>query len=736
MQFQSVRDLHEAYEELERLLALRQAPAIAMLLRQKFLEAILDADDAIWSGYGFSAAVGLLASVRDPVIRSLPTDQLRRLLDIGERIRSRPAPAGMDGASAWSEKVDRATTLLRSAFGNGPDATLAARPPNGAGNGSARIFIPVVARLVDPRRTHPLYAGTRLGLLARLDVRVELAAGEGMDDPLVIDGDVALATRAAFAEALLIVNRLSAWGAPATHRCSVLLRCSPAEARITGRSGSLGFLLAVATARASHSLGAYHRSIAPGTAATGDLAGTRVLPVDASTLADKIRACSEGGLRRLIVPAQQADEANRLLDAERQQRNECPLEIVPVSDASEFWASGRRPVRRSRRTIKAIASRWHHRLTQSRLRAGMLGSAAAAIASAIILWSVLRSAPPVRADWEGDEIALRNTHGITTRRVDLPYRPMFGWTSEFQPQKTQPLADLNGDGKRELLAIHGSQPDGRDLLSAVDAQGSLVWRRQSDQLTPSSFGQPRDVSWWMIAITPPRAGRVELTAFARSHQHSLTILVRLDPVTGQTLGILRNHGHLETYQPIQRVDSGRQILAISGTENNLGCALAAFVDPSQMRIPEEFNDISDVVVLADSVSLSAGVSAVWSFPVDRFTNASRSACEKIDQLHSGDLHVSVFVILDALSGSVVYEMDAGDLSMPIVLNAYYSDKTKDLIRSLKGPTPEAVFAEEAQRLAREVRCLTPRGWRPARLGPGFSPTDPSAVTSAFMREGP
>lgn len=734
MKFRSAREVHDAYEELERLLALRQAPVVALELRRRFLAASIDAGDSVWMAYGLPAAAGLFASLRDSITAHHPPDLLRALQDVAQALRGRPIP-DLPGAGRWSADLDCVLERLREPRAAGKETPDDAPRPAATEEGRCEIAIPVVAKLIDPRRTHPLYAGTMIGLLSRLEVRVDFASHPRAIEPLGIDGEVSMETRAAFAQSLVLLDRFRAWGAPAAHRCAFRARFFPPGTRVTGRSGSLGFLLAAATARASYSMGPSYRRIADGSAATGDLAGTRVLPVDPLTLPDKIRACQQGRVRHIILPEAQAEEANRILRSEPLPED-CPIvEVIPVADALSFWSGGAHTLLRRRRSIRATARIWSDRLTRSRARMGVLGATAVLLAALLIVWFTLRAAPPVSAEWEGNDLVLRNSHRLVTGRIDLPHAPDFAGDPQFPSMINRAVVDLDGDRRQDAVAIHGSRPLGRDLLTAVDGRGRTLWSRRSDRLVPPSVAQPGDMCWCMIALAQTGPQPVELLAVSRSHQGSLSILARLDPVSGGVRGVLMNHGHLDHAYPLVLPGIDNDLIAFSGTENRFGRAITAIIDPRGVTTASDSDPAPFPPGLVEAAALSNGAIGVWSFALDRYTAASRTSAEKVYRENDGRLRVEVLVIAGKSVGTIIYELDVADPTMPIVLGAYFVDGTKDLIRGLRGPIPDAEFTAEARRLAREVRTLTPDGWRPARLGPGFLPEETQPVSSSSAREG-
>ncbi len=736
----SSRELHEAQDDLERLLALRQNPAIALLLRQRFVEACLELDPSAWAAYGFPAALNLVRALLGPTVEQLPAAHLAALSRLLEVMGDRPIPP-LPGASSLAPELAAARDRVR--VESERHVPRAAPTTAAHGDGRCHAVIPVVAELIDPQASHPLFAGLHVGLLVDLTVSVEFVGHADEAEILVIDGDIASDTRAGFAEAVAVIERLRTRGAPAVHRCRFRARCLPVGSRLRGRSASLGFLLAAAAARSHHGLGASYLVVEGGTAMTGDLAGTRAVPVDAGTLPDKIAACLDGSVRRIVVPREQAAVAQEALENAAEKRSfpfDLP-EIIAVGDTREFWKTGTGPLRRVRRSPQGCISQWSERLTRSRLRMGLVGAACTLLAAVLAVWLTLRAAPPVSAAWSGETtVIVRNEHGLVTHRIELPYRPDFH--SSVPAELILPLGDLNADHRPDLLAIHGSAPLGRDLLTAVrldhhawsrQRSYQVLWTRRSDRPSPDPSDSVGDLLWWCLSLTPRLGRPSELLALSRSRQGSLSVVARLEPATGEPQGICRNHGHLERFGRIAFESPTDTLVVYSGTENRLARGLVAFFDPDRMTIPNPFRTIDDAPGLVEPSTLGRGLVAAWSFTPDRFGASSRAECEHTYREADGTIRVEVGAY--DKYGVVIYELDPANLTTPVVTGVYFTDATLDRMRKDPEVGSPGAIAEETDRLAREVQTLTSHGWRPAGLGARFLPTAPSAGPRDLVREG-
>ena len=108
---QSLRDLREAHDELERLLSLRQPPVLALILRRRFLEATADLGASAWSGYGIAIAVGLAGMIPSTPLDGVPLEELERLRSLLARLSVRTIPP-TPGAARWDEKRGEAIARL------------------------------------------------------------------------------------------------------------------------------------------------------------------------------------------------------------------------------------------------------------------------------------------------------------------------------------------------------------------------------------------------------------------------------------------------------------------------------------------------------------------------------------------------------------------------------------------------------------------------------------------------
>lgn len=720
-EIESPRELNAAWEGLEQLLASSQSPGLGILLHQRFLEACLRFDGRIWAAYGFPAGMRLLARATQPHLNALPTSQLEAVALVLAQVKERPVPP-LPGAAEWEGSLSRVGDITAGILRERTNGTRGEGATQGHSAGVAGIAVPVVVEVKPSRHVHPLYAGLEYAFLSHLEVGVELIGGALKDMVQVIDGSVAAETRAGFAEAIARVDHFSAWGAPATHRCLLRVRFTPLGAQLRGRSATLGFMLAAAAARSSHGIGATYRQIAPGTAATGDIAGTRVVAIEPSTLRHKVSAVIDGGMRRILVPSEQAAIARDHAALHPPSAGRETLEVIGVEDVRDLWHAPSGVLTRRRRSPRSLTNHWVDRIARSRARVILGVLTLLLFATLLVIFVIIRNAPPVSADWEGDTLVLKNENGFATRRLNLAFAPEAVHGPRQNMDFLRFVTDLDGDGKNDVIAIHSSSPFGRDLLSAVNGKGRTLWMRRAEHVVPYRSWMPTDMRFWIVAVGRGQEGPPALLALTRSRQGSLSIITHLDPKTGHTLGALGNLGHLEWYDELTLKGSGRRVFAFAGTQNPLNRGMLAFIDSEALVSPTSSTDSLEIRLLSEPTSLGAGVAGAWSFTADRFTVPTRPSVQNANVEPDGMIRVSVF-LFDGI-GTIIYEFVGEDLTAPTLLRAYFCDATKDMLRKKFGTIPEEIFRQDALRLAREVRVLTPNGWRAPRFGGDILPEDP------------
>jgi len=694
----SMRDLPAVHDELERLLALGQPPAVAVMLCRRFLDAISEMGSAVWAGYGFHVAIEMARRIPSVCLEGLAPEDLSAMRGILDRARGFEVPP-LPGADEWPEACDRAlAALTAAAAGAGSNAAAPADHYS-----RVEIRIPVIANPIGANPTHPVFAGISVGQIIRLSVAADLT---DHGPRLMVDGATSAELRRAFEDAISLLDGATRTrGGPC---CLYHARWNAPDARLVGRSATLPFFLACAAARSAISPGVRTASLPPGIAATGDIGGMRIRAVEPSTLSAKVRAAFHAEVPLLLVPKEQEaearDEAARLL----QLRDGPPLEVIGLDDLRDALRSPRVLQRRFRSPWR-IVSGWLHWLTRSRFRIAIIGFAAVLLAALAVWGSFATRNLPVDGEWRRDDLVLRNKHGWICRRIPLPYAPLD--VNVPTPFGTRLLVtDLNRDGIGDAIAIRSSFPGPTDLLTAIDRHGRPLWQLRSRDVHGV---MESDVTWHGFALIPLMEGNdPEILAVRRSTQRSLSVIDRIDARTGESLGSLRNWGHMETLVWPDPAREGSPHPVCLGTDNTDGDALVAILDPARMTIPATMIDsLEEIPGLTEPRALDHGLVAAWRFPKDRFSRQPRSSCCCVTEENGG---VVVEVRGDSAFDAVLYHLTVHSLERPEVTRVQFTDAYRSNIRRrTPGIAPEAVDQEEG-RLRGEVRTLTPSGWEVIR----------------------
>ncbi len=733
----TLRELHDLHEELLRLLTFRQAPAIALKLQLVFLRHARGLGPTAWAGYGFPVALSMAERIAPAALRRLdPAD-----LDLIEEVlaRASEAPAlPLPGASRWPEVSARALRAARDAraelarFLETPSGSAgtgaSACPHRSRGEASAAIRIPVVAEVIGAERSHRLFANLRAAEVLLLCVRAEAAYRRSPEPGLTVEGGMTADVRQAFRASLDQSRALRAPGAPEPRQCWFRAEWDDTPgAHLVGRSASLGFLLAAAAARGALSPGFWAREIPENLAVTGSLAGTKVVPVSAESLALKIRACFFSAIETFCVPWEQ--RADALAEARKLER-EFParqLVIRGVKDARDLWndpsiltVRGRRP-----REVAALSLR---RLAMSR--------AVLAVAVLIMLLSGglavyeanLSRNLPANAVWEGDVIVVTNHHGRVCRRIPAPFHSPLPIRAGDGIGFSLGVQDVDRDGVNEILAIHGSEPGNQDVMTAFDRSGRLLWQRRAADLGPAGIPPRADLRWFFIYPCGYAEHPTEIFVLRRSRQHGLSLLDRLDSATGKILGQLWNDGHLEAVSELDLDRDGTREWALMGTDNTERSGVLLVLDPRRMRTAPQASEIDSLPHALDPHALNAGIRVALAFPKDRFTTDERPHCVQISFEENGLAKVDVRLT----EGTIIFFLRWDRSLLPRVEHAQITDAYKSALRLRLGDRVTArQLAAEEKRLGSGVRRLTPAGWiavDTVAAVPGSDPVDTGQTT--------
>jgi hypothetical protein len=679
-------------DELQRLLALGQPPSVAAEMRIRFIETTLPLGTPAWTAFTFPVALALVQQVPSLSLLGIAPQWVDSLRELVGRLRWQTIPS-------WSSSIDWPDLCARAL-----ERLDRPEPPIG----EQEIGIPVIARQCGGETTHALFAGISMGCMLRLRVEVDVSERSGSKPDLVIEGEAAPATRAAFESAMRELSAMPAWGAPRPQRCAFRATWGMPGARLVGGSGGLAFLFAAALARARLSPSLWQRSLLGPLAATGDLRGTLVVPVDPEGLATKVEAAYHSRARFLLVPKSQEMDAARAAASLEDESPGHHLEVVGVDDVRDLW-SDTRVVRRDPRTVAAFtdgALRW---FTRSRARIALLLAVPVAMASAFVFIGVRWQKDPVAAEWQDGRLTMRNRYGHAWS-MEIRYPP--GPTAFHQVDLGAPLLVVHPSGFRHaiVVTILGATEGRTERLAAVLPSGAILWEIDARRISARHKTPIEDFNWTGIYDDGPDPdGSVRFYALRRSIQWNPTLIDRIDAATGASRGCLYNHGHLEYSSRIDLDHDGRPETIFLGTHNPDSCGIAVVVDPGRMRAIAFGDSLGSLPDIAGPAALSNGVAACWRFPNDRFSSAIRATCMSV--YPDGEGIVKVAVTGNPAEGSYLYRLRTIEPGRPAVLGIQMTDGYRAFLDRVVGnSTLAGLAAAEDLRLMGKAMTLTPGGW--------------------------
>ncbi|MDM7916615.1 MAG: hypothetical protein QUU85_15335 [Candidatus Eisenbacteria bacterium] len=375
-------------------------------------------------------------------------------------------------------------------------------------------------------------------------------------------------------------------------------------------------------------------------------------------------------------------------------------------------------IRTRTRTAAEACSTLLHRFAASRTFAVVVILAFLVLLLLIFLALRWTHYNPVALDWSKgrDELLVKNQYGFTVLALPIRHQhpnevSLFGYS--------RALADLDGDGVKEVIAIHDGREEAFSALSMFDRKKQPAWTRFCNDLSPGIERKVDGLAWF--AFLPLELGPGEparLACLRRSRQGSLSVLEIDDAATGQLLGRMSNIGHIEAIYETDLDRDGRKDLWACGTDNVTGMALLAVLDPAAFRIEEGATRVSDLLGLTDPRSLGAGVLSLVELPKLSYSRSERAQCTTVQIGDDG----GVIAGSADPDGNCLFHLRFPDLRAPVLDHVQITDAGRSIIRFRAGrDVPLAEFAAEEAAMAQAARILTPDGWRPCPGGEASQP---------------
>lgn len=716
----SAARLLEARGQLRLLRHLGVSEGAVAILSARLLRGCLDLESSAWTAVGAEQARLLARGLLRAPLVGLPPAALH---DMGEVLRlalERPAGPGDDpalyrrllesGLEALREGADNLSRILEGNF--------SAEPEPGGGRQDVSVLIatsqvrwpfeipaifqgiPLPGAVVTAWTTASPRPWGRLGRSWSLEPHPDPSVIERLEE---------------------IVNTLDAFatrGAPRAAACSFASRIGAPPVHLAGRSASAALQLAAAVARANLAPVPFCRQMMPRTVFIGDVEGTRVCPVEASTLQEKLEACFYAPVDRVYVPHEQFAAGRAIVEplAERHPRR--ALEIRPFRDTLDVWRS-----HAVTRILIRSGSDWATTLVD-RLR----GSRTFLSLSVLLIFALVglgayelhqteRDPSFVRFSDTGDLVAV-NRYDRTIWRAALSPPPARTGT---RPDLGQQLmaADITQDKRCEVIAISSNADLLARRLTVFDRSGHTLWTRESTEEVRPEFGDVERLQWSFFAIPPCTAPPRPIIAVRQRDHGDFALIDLLNPESGALYAEIGLAGHVRCLSGVRLAGEPHTLVGAGGGTARDACALLVIVDATNACATGGAATIIPGLVTDGITQAAAGYLRVFRFPASRYANSV--VPEVIDVRPGGTRCVAVEVLESGAEGSVIYELDLGARGVPRVRDVTFSDEY--LVR-LSLATPQLMRAERL-RMGASVDWMTPAGWQRLEGPAGY---DPAAAT--------
>jgi hypothetical protein len=705
-------DLLAGSAQLPSLLELNQRSfRLTVSLLRAFVVAALRAEPVLWEPFGFSEAFRLASRINhsDEELAILSPDEVEELIATLRTAADRKLSTRQKHAAEWPV----ASALALSRLEEAEEAhrgtwrrSLPFKPADPPSRDEAQILVPVVEKLRSSRDLHPMFGAVSASTVVLLHVGA-IPRFLGRDGPtLTVDGSLDEDARSGMKTALLHLGQFSTGAVPGLRKCDFRVSWTGTKARLTGRSASAAFALAAATAWARLGPKGVERSIVPGTAATGNLEGTRIRAVEPGTLAAKVRACFFAGVRHLIVPADQVEAA---LTEVRDLQSRMPgrqLWVEGVEDIREAWRDRQVVAGETPRFDRGVSSLllW---LSHSPVFVGVLLFVALAAAGLVGRELYLSRNAPVTVRREGDWIVGTNPSGRDVVHIQVPFLPERDYLQDGM-MRYRDVVDADGDGRNELLVISGREENWLDFMTLFNRRAEVIWRARSDSTGVLPPNLEEDLLWQ--GFFPLPFGEPQVLAYRRSRQGSLTAVQLIDLRQGHILATILNQGHLERLNVVDVQGDGELDYLVCGTHNPSNMGIMCILTPGNLHDLSDRAVLSPVHWMTDAEILEGVATVVLRFPPDRFSYSHRVSITQGTREGGGLLAVTARDPGD--KHEVIYTMDFSVPRRPLLLGVRYTESGRGILRAgLDAPNDHEMDAEE-RLLQKRVEILSEDGFRP------------------------
>lgn len=223
-----------------------------------------------------------------------------------------------------------------------------------------------------------------------------------------------------------------------------------------------------------------------------------------------------------------------------------------------------------------------------RIYAGGLAALLLAAALLAAAWPRLRArwVRPVSARFESEVLVALDEQGREVwRRRPEPPADLPSGVLDMKKSKAV-LADLNGDGAREVVAVEAFESGSpalnslirRELLSCTSPSGRLLWRRAPDCGLLDAEGRRFTSDWDVHALLASGAPGRERVYVALGHRNRFPGVVAEVERDGALKMVFANHGHVNSLAAVEA--GGKHWLVAGGATNALKGGFLALLDPA------------------------------------------------------------------------------------------------------------------------------------------------------------
>jgi hypothetical protein len=364
----------------------------------------------------------------------------------------------------------------------------------------------------------------------------------------------------------------------------------PASAiqRLSGGSAGLAIAALLISILSSLDLYRQRSKFDAGTSFTGKVdENGKVLAVEDSHIADKVRAVFFSRFSKLILPAGNYETAKKELAVLSGEYPSRKLDLVPAPDVAGIFRDSNLTETSKTPTGKPLLQRlffWRKHL----FTAGSL--------AALIFISMLIARPYLRRDiarvtGEGSGISITNRFGRLITEYPLNFKIVVGRNDKYRIF----IDDFDGNGENEALCVYtdagvynSSSPHNRLIFISFDNKGRFRFRSNfecqeflEDEIVPEERRFPIHLSKFS-RFYRDSSGKSRFLAIANhtSHRPLAIINLSMEDFSKQTF---YHQGNLGQMAFVDTDNDKVEDIVLSGYNNILGCCVIVVLDPKRMQ---------------------------------------------------------------------------------------------------------------------------------------------------------